>query len=46
MPQVKLTSEDNQRLFELDVKLKLSDASAILYALEGPQKSLYSGLIE
>jgi len=35
VPQVKLTSEDNQRLFELDVKLKLSDANAILHALEG-----------
>ena len=34
VPLVKLSQNDNQRIFELDVKLKLTDSAAILGALE------------
>jgi len=40
VPLVKLSKNDNQRIFELDVKLKLTDAGAILEALEALQQTL------
>lgn len=40
VPLVKLSKYDNQRIFELDVKLKLTDSTAILDALESLMQTL------